>query len=259
MCMWWKRRKHNIPERLRAAYQLLIEQTTSRQKITTVLTLVRGTDPRIDVLVTKVEEAVLLLDKIQEGDVIMLAADALPETNEREERRKKVLMFFTKSWRELGSEISRIQSELHHRIEIVRPPLWRRFLSFIKWPLLIIALVAIAVMTLEEKSVEITIQNKGCSPLSLPTTMPAWVPGFSLPEEPIVSGVPMVIRIPGLKVHVNGMPEDSIVVQIILQSITFQLPPSISSITFDGMSLIGKQRTIALFERPQHNLIITCK
>ncbi len=52
------------------------------------------------------------LQKMQDGDVITLSAEALPEDTEERKKRKKALILFINSIKDLKSEIKRVEIEL---------------------------------------------------------------------------------------------------------------------------------------------------
>lgn len=101
-------------KRLEAAYKLLTEETTSRQKFESIRTLIKGLNPKIDSLLGTTSKALSDIDKFQKGDIILLSAEHLPENTEEEKEGKKKLLFFINSWRQLEGEVKRISLEFEN-------------------------------------------------------------------------------------------------------------------------------------------------
>lgn len=98
-------------KRIFAAHKLLTEKTTSKQKLESVKTLIKGISPRIDELLENSSKALSDLEKFQKGEVIELTAEHLPENTEEEKKRKKALLWFIRNWKSLHSEIDRVKKE----------------------------------------------------------------------------------------------------------------------------------------------------
>ncbi len=98
--------------RLEAAHAILKESSTTRNKFESVRTLVRGVNPRCDTLLTECSTALTRIDKLKEGDIIEVSAELLPETTEKEKKRKKAVLLFIRSWKQLHDEVHRLKKEL---------------------------------------------------------------------------------------------------------------------------------------------------
>ena len=96
-------------KRLQAAQTLLLELSTTREKFTAIRNLINGIHPKIDSALHQCDEHLSTWDKIESGDVIHLTADHLPENTEEEKRRKKFLLLFIKSWKDLKGEVARVE------------------------------------------------------------------------------------------------------------------------------------------------------
>ena len=104
-------------EKFLAASKLLVGETTTVEKFEEARKLVKGVNPRVDRLLEFCSEAISKIEKLQKGEVIELSAEALPDETEEQKRRKKALLFFIRSFKELQSEIARVRSELADRNE----------------------------------------------------------------------------------------------------------------------------------------------
>lgn len=99
-------------EKINEVILLMSFDSTSFAKVEKVLSLMHGVDPRLDMKLDTVSRALFALKNIQEGDVVELVAENLPEGSESEKKKKKALLFFIKSWRELREEVERVKVEL---------------------------------------------------------------------------------------------------------------------------------------------------
>ena len=101
-----------IREKLTAAEILTRGDSTTVDKATSLITLLKGLDRRVDKKLTTLSKSLSNLKNLTEGNVIELSADNLPEETEKEKKRKKAIIFFIKSIKELKSEIERVKNEL---------------------------------------------------------------------------------------------------------------------------------------------------
>ena len=243
-----------------AAYSLLAEPTTTREKFNHISTLIRGIHPHIDTALDKSHHALSSIGRIQEGDVISLSAENLPENTEEEKRRKKYLLLFIRSWKDLKSEIARVQAEFNNQnlqTPTQQTSTWLRILKRAKGPLGVITVVAIGIVALQQTSVRVTIQNQGCGTLQPVGNIPT-IPGFSLPKDPIPSGGSAVMTIPPLALHVDGTQVGAVALTALNYSFTFELPSNVKDVSLDGASLLNKQSEVYLSEKKQHTLVLKC-
>lgn len=98
-------------QKMHAAYTLLSEPTTSREKFEHVRTLISGINPKVDDAISRCSSALSDYEKLQKGEVIDLTIEHLPEDTEENKKRKKALLAFLRAWKDLHSEIERIQKE----------------------------------------------------------------------------------------------------------------------------------------------------
>ncbi|OGG72907.1 hypothetical protein A3A38_03275 [Candidatus Kaiserbacteria bacterium RIFCSPLOWO2_01_FULL_53_17] len=252
---------HEAHKRLLAAHTLLMEPTTTREKFNSIRTLIEGVNPSLDAALARVEQELSTWDQIQDGDVIHLTAKHLPENTEEEKKRKKWLLLFINSWRQLKSEVARVEQELQSADNAQttgeKASHWGKIFSAAKGPLGIITVLAIGVAVMQQTSVEITIQNKGCATMYPSGSIPFSLPGLSLPKDPIPSGGSAVAELPGLTVNVDGTSSSALVLSVLTFSMTFQLS-DVDDVTLDGVSLLGKKTEVRLSESDEHTLILTC-
>lgn len=249
-------------ERLQAAQQLLLEPTTTRGKFNAVCTLIKGLNPQLDRVLGECQQHLSHIDKLQDGDVIGLTADHLPETTEEEKKRKRLLLLFINSWRQLKSEVTRVQNEFNNldasQGAAGQASAWGKIFGAAKGPLGVITVIAIGVVAMQQTSVEITIQNKGCGTMQVSGGMPINIPGLSLPKDPIPSGGSSVVTIPPLPMQVDGTKTGSLSLTALKYSLGFGLPSNITNVTFNEKSLLGTTTTIRLSEKDSHTLALIC-
>ncbi|MEK7509104.1 MAG: hypothetical protein AAB605_00140 [Patescibacteria group bacterium] len=250
-------------KRMRAAYALLAEPTTTRQKIGSVITLLKGINPRFDEALVRAEEALSTLGKIEEGAVIELSAERLPENTEEEKKRKKALLLFIRTWKEVQSEVARVQAELGNQGDVQAPTqhisAWGRIFNFAKGPFgIVTAVVVVGVVAMQQTAVQVTIENHGCGTMYVSGSVPIALPGLKLPKEPIASGGSAEVELPGLTANVDGTNPEALSLRVLTFSMTFQLSSDIEDVTMDGVSLLGKKTEVHLSEQDTHVLKLIC-
>ena len=97
-----------------AAYDLLQGDLTTIQKFESVRTLIRGINPKIDDILEKLSKARSDLSKIQQGELIELSLENLPEKSEKDKKRKRAILLFLKNWNLLKSEVERVRDEIEN-------------------------------------------------------------------------------------------------------------------------------------------------
>lgn len=133
---------------MQAAHKLLLEETTTRQKFESIRTLIKGINPTVDKTLTQTSQALADYEKLHKGEVIELTAEKLPENTEEQKKRKKALLFLLKSWKQLLSEVERVQSEFEKEKQEGGKPqdTWSRIVAGAKGPFGIITLGAILII-----------------------------------------------------------------------------------------------------------------
>ncbi|MBI2611660.1 hypothetical protein HYW54_02860 [Candidatus Gottesmanbacteria bacterium] len=258
----------NTKEKVEAAFQLLSEETTTFEKFEKIRILIKGINPSLDKKLDSASDAVNKLQKLQKGEVIELSAEILPEDTEEDKKRKKAILFFISKWKELRSEVKRINdlyqqagsdgkitAEEHANI------LGKTF-SLAKGPLGIITIGALlvvgAIKFLESSAVSITIKNQGCVSLTPIARLPVPIPGIKLPEETIPDGGEGIAVVPPLDVNVNGTQPGSVTLSALGFSMGYYLPGPNVDVIFNNQSLIGKRTLVKLSDSKQHTLIVNC-
>lgn len=249
-------------KRLQAAQILLLEPSTTREKFSAMCRMMSGIDSRIDAHLFALERHLSMWDKVSSGDVIGLSAEHLPENTEEEKKRKKWLLLFINGWRQLQSEVTRVQAELssaHSSPTGDKASHFGKILHFAKGPFGIITFLAFsAVVAAQATAVTITIQNKGCGTMRPSSSFPISLPGLKLPAEPIAPGGSADVVIPGFTVNVDGSQKEAVVLSILNYTLSFQLPNNVKDVTLNGASLLGKKTTVKLSEKNQHILSLIC-
>ncbi|KKU87661.1 MAG: hypothetical protein UY16_C0021G0011 [Candidatus Gottesmanbacteria bacterium GW2011_GWA2_47_9] len=98
-------------EKLEAAQTLLDTDATSKDKLDSIASLLTGINPTLDRVLGDTTAAFEALGKLESGDVIDLALEHAPVTSQKDKKRKKAFLLFLKYWKELKSEVARVQAE----------------------------------------------------------------------------------------------------------------------------------------------------
>ncbi len=101
-------------EKINAAYLLLQTDRITIDAFEHVRTVLKGIHPDIDRKLDVCSKLLGKLKKVQSGDVITLSVEALPEDLDEEKKRKKALLLFINSIKNLKSEIKRVEAEFTH-------------------------------------------------------------------------------------------------------------------------------------------------
>lgn len=255
-------------EKIRAALDLLMDETTTLQKFEKIRALILGVNPKIDKSLREISNAISNLKKIENIEVIDLSISALPEKNEKEKKRKKLLLLLLSSWKNLRSEVERVQN-LYEKAgsdkEITtseHASVLGKSLALAKGPLGFVTIGAIAIVgvitLLNAISVTIIIRNQGCSPIQPIVRLPVPIPGIELPKETIPDGGEGVAKVPPLTVNVDGTNRSSVVLSAFSFSMQYELGSGATDVIFNGQTLLGKQTVIKLSESKQHEVILVC-
>lgn len=254
---------HNtdMQKRIQAAHALLMEETTTREKFSHIRSLIAGINTSLDARLEEIEKHLSTWDKVQEGEVIHLSAEHLPENTEEEKKRKKWLLLFITSWKRLKGEVARVEAAMQEGSNVgstgEKASMWGKIFGAAKGPLGLITVLAVGVALLNQSAVALTIENQGCATMYPSGSIPA-IPGFSLPKDPIPSGGSAVAEIPGLPVSVDGTAQSALTISILTYTLTFELPSDIADVTLNGTSLLGKKTEVKLSEKDTHVLKLVC-
>ena len=137
-------------ERVLAAHKLLAEETTTREKVESVKALIKGLNPRIDTALATCSQMLSDLEKLKQGDVIELTVSHLSEETQEDKKRKRALLLFIRSWKELQSEVERIQQELpgdfQDKSRLEQTSNFARIAAGAKGPFGIVTIIAVIVV-----------------------------------------------------------------------------------------------------------------
>lgn len=245
-------------KRLLAAEKLLKGETTSREKVESVRTLVNGINPKLDKILDQVHQALKRVEQVQDQKIIELTADNLPENTEKQKKRKRALLLFIRWWKSVKSEVKRVKKEF----EADSPNIAKgsRIVGLAKGPLGVItglaAIIAAGIIALNSLAVTVVIRNQDCASIIPQTSIRVALPGLQLPSEPIPTGGEAVATLPPLKFKVDG---SGSILRLIAYGVTLQFEyPQRTEIIFNGTNLIGRTTQIDLGTQKQHQLILKC-
>ncbi len=245
------------------AQKLFMEPTVSLDTVKRISTLLKGINPKVDAALMRAEKELETFEKIYGGHVVELGAEHLPEDTEEKKNRKKALLFFIRTWKDLQGEVSRVQAELaganSSQNSGDKTTHWGRVFNFAKGPLGIVTIVAVGVvLVMQQVGVELVIKNQGCGTMVAAGSMPLSLPGFSLPKDPIVNGGSGKAVLPPLTVSVDGTNSMLLTLKALAFSAQFELPANISAVTLDDVSLLHTKQDIHLSDQKSHILRLIC-
>lgn len=250
----------DILKRIQAAEKLLWDTKINKAKFDALRTLIRGFNPKIDKVLSLCAKKMDKIEKIKSGAVIELSVEGLSENTPEQKKRKKALLLFLHYWKNLKSEVERVQTELVHAkqqgdSQADQVSSWGRIIGYAKGPLGVVTLIAVAAVALKFLAVTIVVKNVGCDSLQLSSfSLP--LPGIEIPQDQIPSGGSAVIKLPPLNFKVDGTDSGE------LRLSTFGFGQGFSlggaDVIFNGTSISGRQTTIRLGERREHELMIVC-
>lgn len=189
----------DIKTRILAANKLLTEETTTREKFEAIRALIKGINPRLDKTLEASSKALSDLEKVQKGDFVQLSAEALPEETEEEKKRKRAILLFIKSWKDLQSEVERVRMELGKEGQTPAEQVssMARIISLVKGPFGIITIAAVVIV-----GVSLFLS----SPKNLPSRVsPTQTPSVQKSPKPKIQ----VIEFQGKKIPLSEIEERS--------------------------------------------------
>lgn len=140
----------DLKSRIEATHKLITEDLPSRQKFESIRTLIKGINPRLDELLETCSKTLTDYEKLQQGKVVDLTLENLPEHTEEDKKRKKALLLFLNSWRDLKTEIERVKLELNFKEKSTSQQLTgvAKLVKFAKGPFGILTIVAVIIIIL---------------------------------------------------------------------------------------------------------------
>ncbi len=135
-------------EKMMSVYTLLSQDSISVGSFEHINTILKGIHPDLDEKLEACQKALHVVEKVMEADFITLSAENLPEKDEKQKKRKKALLFFISSVKNLQSEIKRIDAEFSQGNGSSQNTMWHmgRIIKFAKGPFGLITLAALIVV-----------------------------------------------------------------------------------------------------------------
>lgn len=167
-------------KRILAAEKLLTAQSTTLERFESIRTLAAGLNPKVDQALANCSKAFSTIENLRKGDLIELTAVNLPAETPQEKKRKKAILFLIRSWKQLQSEIAKIQRELGEkdRREQTSTETAGQIAAFAKGPFGLITLAAIIIVAAwgllgqRQAQTAISTQTSLSSPSPSPTATP---------------------------------------------------------------------------------------
>jgi hypothetical protein len=249
-------------ERLKTAWELLAEKTTSLDKIQKISALIKGINPKIDKQLETISKIAGKIQKVQSGDVINLSLEQLPEKSEKEKKRKKLLLLLIARFRDLQSEVGRINEVVLETAQTTKVVKSGKIVTTMKGPLGMVTIAAAGIVAisslLNSKAVNVTIKNEGCRPIQPVIEKTINLPGLKLPSSAITSGSQDMAVIPGIKFKLDATEGKEVDLSAMGISRSYGLPGEIVDIVYDGQSLLGKSTEINLGSAKTHEVVVRC-
>lgn len=133
--------------RLQEANKILVEDSTSAEKLQSLSLILKGFNPKLDKALKNCSQNFSRLENLQSGDVISLTSQSLPEQTEDEKKRKKAIIAFIRTWADLKKEVRRIQTELNNSNSPQQQAQSAgRIIAFAKGPLGIVTIAAVLIV-----------------------------------------------------------------------------------------------------------------
>lgn len=246
-------------EKIKTALALLAEESTTEEKVLKVVSLLKGINPKIDKHLEAADKIWGKIAKVKSGDVINLSFEELPEKTEKQKKRKKMLLLWLGHWRDLKSEVERINALKVSQAKAVETA---KILTTLKGPLGLITVAAAGIVAvssfLNKQSVNVTIVNSGCRPIGPISERAVNLPGLKLPTGSIVSGSQGLAVVPGLKFKVSLSGEEA-ALSAFGFSKSFRMPGEIREIIYDGQTLMGKTSEVDLGKAKDHQVTVSCQ
>lgn len=101
----------DINTRLEEAIKLITKDTTSLEKFYSIKKIIQGLDKKTDRTLEECSRIASRLEKLNQGKVVDIVFEYLPENTKEDKERKKLLLLFLKYYRELKSEVIRLKNE----------------------------------------------------------------------------------------------------------------------------------------------------
>lgn len=158
-------------DKMMSAYHLLDQDVLNINSFEHIRVLLKGLHPEIDKNLEKAAKALAVLEKLQEGDVITLSAEHLPEATDKQKKRKKALLFFITHIKDLQNEIKRVSTEMSQSNGSANDTAWHagKIIKYAKGPLGIITIAAVIIVIIVPFINKPSSQNKIASPTIVPS------------------------------------------------------------------------------------------
>lgn len=248
-----------IEKRLLAANVILSGDSLDRTAFASLKTLLSGIHPKIDTSLSAADKAFFHIDSIQKGDVISLTVDAIPAHTPEEKKRKKLILLFLKYWRDLGSEVARVEKEMSEAKQHGDSgSAMAKLMATAKGPLGVITLIAAGIVTLKASEVSVRIRNINCQPITPTTKFAVKLPGLSLPQEVIEPGGEATAKLAPVSISVDATNPDEVLLSLYGARYTFTLGSRDIRFIFDGETLNGRATTVDLRRQKLHTLELRC-
>ncbi|MBY0539452.1 hypothetical protein K2P56_03420 [Patescibacteria group bacterium] len=253
----------DVKKRLTAAQAVFADSSTPKEKLNSIRIILKGMHPELESHVLRAESELGKVEKVLNGEVLSLSAEAMPEGTEEEKKRKKAVLGLFAFFTQLKKEIARVEQEFDvaektNASGSAKTP-WEGIFRTVKGPMGIITIVAVGVVgALHVTAVDVVIENRGCSTIESPASFDIKFPGVSLPDVSIQNGESAVAAIPPVPVTIDGTRPGILEIAAIGFSGSYPVANRVSDIQLDEASLLGVKTEVNLLKSKQHTLTFVC-
>ncbi|MBI4673719.1 MAG: hypothetical protein HY741_18880 [Chloroflexi bacterium] len=124
--------------------------------------------------------------------------------------------------------------------------------------LVVAAAVAGAAILLNALSVTVNLHNVGCVPIAIAGNLPVTLPGVDLPPFVATNAVERA-TVPPVSMTTDFHPPNTLSVNLFGVPLSFQFPPDVQSVTFDGVDLTTGRRVLDFGRGAQHDFVVRCQ
>lgn len=155
---------------MEAASELLSQETISIEQFKALKDLLAGFNPKLDQVLNSCSKTLETVERLQQGELVELTAEHLPENTEEEKRRKKAVLLFLKYWNQLKSEVKRVKGELENVKKQGDIKTSAKIIAYAKGPLGLITVAAVVIASfLIFQSKSSPPKNEVVSPTAVPS------------------------------------------------------------------------------------------
>ena len=255
--------EHKVAKKkLVAAQEILNDPKVSLEKFAKLRELLYGLHPSLDEILHVLDVRASELGRLIGGDFLAVSLQVFPETAVKEIQNKQLLVEFWNGYEKLKVGVAQaldgIEAAQNQPKRPRKPWHLPRFMNLVRGlPGLFILLILFVIALLQFSSATISIVNNGCHTITPSISLPQWIPGLSIPRNPIPNGGIGDATVPGLTYSIDGTERGEVTVKAFSFSLPFDVI-GFDDIMFDGVTILGRKRSVSAFGSGDHILEFVC-